>query len=79
MNGNKILQQISAIFSIFMVMFYIGVGSFFVFYFDERYLIAKPTRMIIGSAFLLYGTYRAFRSFVQIKEIFFSKEDDNNE
>ena len=77
MNESKILRQISAIFSIFMVMFYIGIGSFFIFYFDQS-LIDKPIRMIIGSSFLLYGLYRAFRSYVQIKEVFFNKETDND-
>ena len=77
MNENKILRQISAIFSVFMVMFYIGIGSFFIFYFDQS-LIDKPIRMIIGSSFLLYGLYRAFRSYVQIKEVFFNKETDND-
>ena len=76
MNDNKILQQMSSIFSIFMVMFYIGAGSFLIFFFDQS-LIDKATRVIIGSAFILYGTFRAFKTFFQIKELFFDKETDD--
>lgn len=84
MNDNKILQQISAIFSIFMVMFYIGVGSFLIFFYEQSFfarqsLIDKTTRIIIGSAFLIYGTYRIFKTFFQIKELFFDTEIDDEE
>jgi len=76
MNENKIMQQISAIFSVFMVIFYIGIGCFFIFYSDMAYL-DKPIRVIMGSTFIFYGIYRAFRAYVQIKQLFFSK--DSNE
>jgi hypothetical protein len=77
MNENRIMQQISAIFSVFMVVFYIGVGYVFIFYFDQ-YFLDKPIRVIMGSTFIFYGIYRAFRTYVQIKSIFFTK-DDNTE
>ena len=77
MDANKILQQITLIFSVFMVMFYIGVGAYLVFFFDQSY-IPKATRTIIGSAFMLYGTFRAFRTFVQIKQAFFDRETEND-
>ena len=76
MNDNNIMQQISSIFSVFMVMFYIGAGTFFIFFFDQSN-IDKALRVIIGSSFLLYGTFRAFRAFFQIKKIFFDKETDD--
>jgi hypothetical protein len=76
MNENKIMQQISAIFSVFMVFFYIGIGCFLIFYSGLAYL-DKPIRVIMGSTFLFYGIYRAFRAYVQIKQLFFSK--DSNE
>ena len=38
MNGNKLMQQVTAIFSIFMVFFYLGVGIYFVFYSRLSYL-----------------------------------------
>jgi len=69
------MQQVTAIFSIFMVLFYLGVGIFFIFFSDLSYL-DKPVRVIMGSTFLFYGTYRAFRTYLKIVEAFFSKDDD---
>ena len=77
MNENKIMQQISVIFSVFMVIFYIGVGSFLIFFFDETYL-DKPIRVIIGSTFIFYGIFRAFKAYVQINKLFFSKDQDED-
>ena len=76
MDANKILQQMTLMFSVFMIFFYIGVGAYMVFYFDQSY-IDKATRTIIGSAFMFYGVFRAFRAFVQIKQAFFDKETDD--
>jgi len=76
MNDNQIMQQISSIFSVFMVIFYFGAGSFMIFFFDQSN-IDKSLRVIVGSAFLLYGTFRAFRVYFQIKKLFFSKETDD--
>lgn len=78
MDDNKILQQISSIFSIFMIVFYIGAGIFLIFFF-EKSIIDKETRTIIGSAFLIYGTFRTFKSVFQIKRLFFDKEETDNE
>jgi cytochrome c biogenesis protein CcdA len=75
MNTNRLMQQVTAIFSIFMVFFYIGVGSYFIFYTNFSY-IDKSVRVIIGSAFMFYGLYRAYRAYVKIVEVFFTKEDD---
>jgi len=76
MDNNKILQQMSSIFSIFMVVFYLGVGSFMVF--DKRYLVLdKAVRIIIGTSFIIYGIFRAFRTYIQIKEAFFNNETYN--
>jgi len=71
------MQQISAIFSVFMVFFYIGIGYSLIFYFDFSYL-DKAVRVIMGTTFFFYGIYRAFRAYFQIKNIFFSKETDND-
>ena len=76
MNENIILRQVSAIFSIFMVMFYIGVGAYFIFYLDQS-LIDRAVRVLIGSTFLFYGLFRAFKTFIQIRNLFFRK--NNNE
>ena len=32
---------------------------------------------MIGTAFMIYGTFRAFRTFFQLKELFFDKETDD--
>lgn len=76
MNGNRIMQQVSSIFSVFMVFFYIGVGIFFIFYTD-RSTLPKPIRVIMGATFIFYGVYRATRSYLKIREAFFSKDDDD--
>jgi len=69
------MAQVTAIFSVFMVFFYLGVGCYFIFYSDRSYL-DKPVRVIMGSAFLFYGVYRAYRAYVKIVEAFFTKDRD---
>lgn len=76
MNNNKILQQFHAVFGIFMVMFYIGVGIFLLFY-AKMFNIDKAMRVIIGSTFIFYGVYRIYVTYKQIKEAFFTKDDEN--
>jgi hypothetical protein len=75
MKENRLMQQVTAIFSIFMVFFYFGVGCYFVFFSDSSYL-DKSVRVIMGSTFLFYGLYRAYRTYVKIAEAFFSKDKD---
>jgi hypothetical protein len=75
MNENRLMQQVTTIFSTFMVLFYLGVGCYFIFYSDFSYL-DKAVRVIMGSTFLFYGLYRAYRSYVKIVEVFFTKDDD---
>jgi hypothetical protein len=77
MNENRLMQQVTAIFSIFMVFFYLGVGCYFVFFSDRSYL-DKSVMVIMGSTFIFYGIYRAYRAYVKIVEAFFSK-DKNKE
>ena len=74
MSENRIMQQVTTIFSVFMVFFYIGVGIFLIFYM-ERTIVDKPVRVILGSTFLLYGFFRAFRAYMNIVEVFFKKDD----
>lgn len=69
------MQQVISIFSIFMVLFYLGVGWYFVFYSDLSYL-DKPVRVIMGSTFIFYGLYRAYRAYVKIVEVFFTGNGD---
>jgi hypothetical protein len=77
MNENRIIQQVTAIFSLFMVIFYLGVGSYLAFFADLSYL-DKALRVIMGSTFIFYGIYRAYRAYVKIIEVFFTK-DKNKE
>jgi Na+/phosphate symporter len=76
MNGDKLMQQVLAIFSIFMVLFYLGVGYYFVFLSNLSYL-DKAVRIIMGSTFIFYGLYRAYRTYVKIVEVFFTKDSDD--
>ncbi len=75
MNTNKLMEQVVAIFSIFMVFFYLGVGVYLIFYFPKSSL-GKPIQVIMGSTFIFYGLYRAYRTYVKIVEVFFTKDDE---
>jgi hypothetical protein len=75
MDGNKLMQQMTAVFSVFMVVFYMGVGIYLLFYMKFS-TIQRPVLVIMGSTFIFYGVYRAYRAFVKIKEVFFSDEDN---
>jgi hypothetical protein len=74
MNDNKLMEQFTAIFSIFMVFFYLGVGTYLMFFVKFSYL-DKAVRVIMGSTFIFYGLYRAYRAYVKIVELFFTKDD----
>ena len=76
MDGNRLMQQVTAIFSTFMVIFYLGVGFILMFYSGLSYL-DKAVRVIIGSTFIFYGLYRAYRAYVKIIEVFFTKDNDD--
>lgn len=75
MDGNKLMQQVTTIFSTFMVFFYIGVGFLLIFYTKLNY-VDKAVRVIMGTTFIFYGLYRAYRTYVKIKEVFFTDEKD---
>jgi hypothetical protein len=77
MNGDRLMQQVIAIFSVFMVLFYLGAGWYFVFYSDFSYL-NKSVRVLFGSTFIFYGLYRAYRAYVKIVEVFFTKDEDDD-
>jgi Na+/phosphate symporter len=59
-----------------MVFFYLGVGTYLIFFTQLSYL-DKAVRMIMGITFIFYGLYRAYRSYVKIVDVFFTK--DNND
>jgi hypothetical protein len=75
MNENRLMQQVTAIFSVFMVFFYLGVGLYLLFYSDLSYL-DKAVRVIMGSTFIFYGLYRLYRAYVKIVEVFFTKNNE---
>jgi hypothetical protein len=75
MDNNKIMKQVTAIFSLFMVVFYLGVGIFLIFYFKNTYM-DKSVLVIMGSVFIFYGLYRAYRTYVSIVELFFRRNRD---
>jgi hypothetical protein len=77
MTGNRLMQQVLALFSVFMVFFYLGAGWFLIFRSDFSYL-DKSIRVIMGSTFVFYGLYRAYRAYVKIVEVFFTKDQDND-
>ena len=74
MKENRLMSQVTAIFSLFMVFFYLGVGCYLVFFSNLRY--DKSLLVIFGSAFIFYGLYRAFRAYIKIVEVFFTEEKD---
>jgi hypothetical protein len=37
----------------------------------------KSVRVIIGSSFIFYGLYRAYRAYTKIVEVFFTDEDED--
>lgn len=75
MNNNRMLRQFHAMFGIFMVMFYLGVGIFLLF-FAKMFIIDRALKVIIGSTFLLYGIYRITVTYKQMTEAFFTKDDE---
>mgnify|MGYP001225729443 CR=1 FL=1 len=76
MRNNKILQQFDAVFGIFMVIFYLGMGVFLLFFAQKIFNIDKALRSILGGTFLLYGTYRIFVTIRQISDAFSSNKDE---
>jgi hypothetical protein len=76
MNENKLKQQVFAIFSIFMVFFYLGAGTFLIFFFNMSTL-PRLVLVLIGSTFILLGLFRAYSAYVKIVELFFTKDKDN--
>jgi hypothetical protein len=76
MKENKLMQQVTAIFSTFMVLFYLGIGFYMIFNPALNTIVDKPVRVIMGSAFIFYGLYRAYRAYVKIVEVFFADDED---
>ena len=62
-------------FGVIMTLFYLGVGLYLLLSQNLTY-VDKFLRILVGSTFIFYGIYRAYRTFVKIKELFFSGDDD---
>jgi len=77
MNDNKLMQQVTAIFSLFMVFFYLGAGVYLIFFSQQSYL-DRAVLVIMGSTFIFYGLYRAFRAYIKIVELFFTKNNEDD-
>jgi uncharacterized membrane protein HdeD (DUF308 family) len=75
MNENRLMQQIGTIFGAFMTFFYLGVGIY-LFIFPIISTAEKFLSYLVGSTFIIYGIYRAYRTYVKVKEVFFTKDDD---
>ncbi len=78
MDNNKIMKQVTAVFSLFMVFFYLGGGIFLIFFFKNTYL-DKSVLVLMGSVFIFYGLYRAYRTYVSIVDLFFRKDKNDEE
>lgn len=78
MDNNKLMKQVNAIFSIFMVFFYLGIGIYMLFFFRQTTL-DRSILVIFGSVLLLYGAYRAYTTYVNIVNLFFKKGGDNTD
>ena len=59
-----------------MTFFYIGVGLYFILSTDLTN-IDKFIRYLVGGTFVFYGIFRLYRTFVKVKEEFFSDTYDN--
>ena len=72
MDGKGLYERVMVIFGGVMVFFYLGVGLVFILHpmFDH---IDKAIRVIFGSALILYGVARAFRTYQKVKETFFAE------
>lgn len=77
-DGNKLMQNFHIFFGILMVIFYLGAGIFLLF-FSGTFHIDKAVGGLIGGSFLLYGIYRAWTTYRQVKDAYFSGTQDDEE
>lgn len=74
MNENRMMDQVSAVFGVFMTVFYIGVGLYVAT--TNALMLDKAVRVIFGVAFAFYGVFRGFRTFQKIREVFFRRDEN---
>lgn len=74
MDSNIVVKQMQAIMRFLMSLFYVGAGIFLLF-FADNFQIDKALRNIVGGAFLFYGIYRIYTSFVTLFKLFFRRDE----
>lgn len=72
------MDQVTAVFGLFMTFFYAGVGAYLLISRD-LYYIDKYLRNIVGGAFILFGIYRGFRTVVKLRDLYFSGREENDD
>jgi hypothetical protein len=75
MNENRMMNQVSAVFGVFMTVFYIGVGLYVAL--TNDLMLDKAVRGLFGFTFAFYGVYRGFRTFQKIRDAFFRRDDEH--
>jgi len=71
------MDQVTAVFGIFMTAFYIGVGIYMAFY--AKLNIDVAIKNLVAYPFMLFGVYRGFRTYQKIRDLFFKKAGDEND
>ena len=69
------MRQMQGVFRFLMSFFYIGAGIFLIF-FADNIQIDRVLRNIVGIAFLIYGIYRIYASFVALYKLFFRNDEE---
>jgi hypothetical protein len=79
MKENKLKEQLMAMFDIFMTLFYLGAGSYFLLA-KKLSLTPDPTYgrfflILVGSMFIINGIYRGYKTYLKIVELFFTRDE----
>ena len=75
MKDNRMMDQVTAIFGLFMTVFYIGIGYYIAFVVELT--MDKTLKTFFGFMMILYGLYRGFRTYQKLKETFFNRDKDD--
>ncbi len=77
MSMTKISKQFHAMFSVFMVLFYLGFGIFFLFFARKYFVIDKAISTLFGGTLMVLGLYRIYLTWKLITKAFFSPGEDD--
>lgn len=80
MKGQKLKEQVLAMFDIFMTLFYLCAGSYFLFA-KKISLTQNPTYnrfflVLVGATFIINGIYRGYKTYIKIVELFFTNDNE---